>query len=116
MIRFGKDMVRQVRERVRDGKGEVEMIHAFTKEELNGKARLCALTRIPPGASIGYHPHEGEAEIYYILHGQGRVNDNGNIQVVGPGDAVLTGGGASHSIENIGEEPLEFFAVILLYD
>ncbi|HHW91790.1 MAG TPA: cupin domain-containing protein [Firmicutes bacterium] len=115
MIRYGKDMVREVKERLREGKGEVEIVHAFTREELTGKARLCALIRIPPGNSIGYHPHVGEEEIYYILRGQATVNDNGNIQVVGPGDAVLTGGGASHSIENTGEETLEFFAVILLY-
>jgi len=43
------------------------------------------------------------------------VNDNGTITEVGPGDAVLTGNGASHSVEAVGDEPLVMMAVILLY-
>ena len=31
MIRYGKDMVREVKERLREGKGEVEIVHAFTR-------------------------------------------------------------------------------------
>lgn len=69
----------------------------------------------PPGGSIGYHPHLGEEEIYYILRGEAIVNDNGDVCKLGPGDAVLTGGGASHSIENSGKENLEFIAVISLF-
>jgi mannose-6-phosphate isomerase-like protein (cupin superfamily) len=32
---------------------------------------------------------------------------------VGPGDAVLTGGGTGHAIECTGGDPLELMAVIL---
>ena len=41
--------------------------------------------------------------------------DDGEERELQPGDAVLTGGGASHSIANIGEETLELLAVILTY-
>lgn len=51
MIRYGKDMVREVRARMRDGKGEVEMTHIFTPDELASKIRLCAQISIPPGGS-----------------------------------------------------------------
>lgn len=43
------------------------------------------------------------------------VNDNGTTAEVGSGDGVLTGDGASHSIEAVGDEPLVMMAVILLY-
>jgi len=43
------------------------------------------------------------------------VDDNGTHKEVKAGDGILTGGGASHAIENIGDEPLVLFAVILLY-
>ena len=115
MIKRNADMVREVRSRMRGGEGEVHVTNIFTQEELTGQCRFFALTVFPPGSSIGYHPHEGEEEIYYVLSGQGEVNDNGNVQVVGPGDAILTGGGASHSIVNTGTEPLEILAVILLF-
>ena len=49
MIRSGKDMVQEVRERMQDGKGQVEMTHIFTQDELGSKIRLCARISIPPG-------------------------------------------------------------------
>jgi mannose-6-phosphate isomerase-like protein (cupin superfamily) len=106
-------MLRDVQEKVRDGQGKVEFLHLFTKEELGSKTRLCAKTTLPPGSSIGLHPHHEEEEVYYILRGKARVNDNGTVRDLGPGDAVLTGGGSSHSIENIGDEPLEVLAIII---
>jgi mannose-6-phosphate isomerase-like protein (cupin superfamily) len=106
-------MAKEVRERMRDGTGSVEVLHVFRTEELAGKARLLARLCLRQGSSIGYHRHEKEEEIFYILRGSGVVNDNGRTVRVGPGDAVLTGGGAGHSIENRDEEPLELMAVIL---
>ena len=59
--------------------------------------------------------HEGEEEIFYILSGDGLLTEQGVSSHVGPGDAVLTGGGGGHSIENQGELPLEILATILTY-
>ena len=42
-----------------------------------------------------------------------RVEDNGEDKPVGPGDVVLTGGGAIHAVANTGEEDLVFTAVIV---
>ena len=70
---------------------------------------------IKPGCSIGLHQHVNEEEIYYILSGKGIAMDNGIMQEVKEGDVILTGDGASHSIENTGSEMLEVMGVILLY-
>jgi len=113
MTRRNAEMQKELRERMRDGAGSVEILHVVRKEELHGAARLFARLRIPPGASIGYHEHHGEEEIFYILSGSGAVNDNGAQVTVGPGDAVRTVSGTGHSIENTGTEPLELMAVIL---
>jgi len=115
MIRKQSEMTMETRENMRGGKGSIEINHIFRQEELSGKSRFCAKVIINPGCSIGMHEHSNEEEIYYIIRGQGIVNDNGNIQEVREGDAILTGGGASHSIENTGTVPLELMAVILLY-
>jgi len=115
MIKRRADMEKEIRERMREGKGSVEILHVFRKEELKGKVRLFARMRLRKGSSIGYHPHEGEEEIFYILAGEGLVTDNDAVSRVGPGDAVLTGGGGGHSIENQGDEPLELLAAILPY-
>ncbi len=113
MVKTRNEMEREVRERMRDGAGSIEILHVFKKEELGGRARLFARLILKPGCSIGWHVHEGEEEIFYIISGAARVDDNGVKKDVGPGDAVLTGGGAGHSIENTGRETVELLAVIL---
>lgn len=115
MIRKAEEMVQEIKENMRGGKGHITLTHVFKQEELTGKARLCAKVVINPGCSIGLHDHVNEEEIYIILKGKAVVTDNGVQSEVGPGDSILTGGGASHSIENCGEEPVELLAVILLY-
>ncbi len=112
MIRNKKEMKKDVRENMRNGNGAVTITHLFTKDELKSNTRLCAKLTLPPGASIGFHNHENEEEVFYIINGRGKVDDNGIIKEVNVGDAILTGGGAGHSIECISEEPLEIMAVI----
>jgi mannose-6-phosphate isomerase-like protein (cupin superfamily) len=115
MFKKSTEMATEVRERMRDGNGSTEILHIIKKEETKGKIRLFAKVRLKKGCSIGLHAHEGEDEVFYILSGKGRANDSGKDYEVGPGDAIVTGNGASHSIANTGDEPLDFIAVILLY-
>ena len=106
----------ELREGMRGGAGTIRIKHLFKQGELTGKARLFAEITIPAGGSIGYHFHEQEEEIFYILSGRGRVKDDDSVNEINPGDSLLTGGGKGHSIENTGSEPLVLMAVILLYD
>lgn len=115
MIRKPAEMKREIREQMRGGKGKVTFQHLFQKEEIKAKTRLCARLTLPPGASIGSHPHTNEDELFVILKGTG-IHDDGKSQMpVAAGDAILTGNGESHSIENTGKNDLEFLAMILLY-
>jgi len=115
MIRKKHEMETEVRERMREGTGAIEILHVFRSKELKGHTRLFARLRLKPGSSIGFHRHDGEEEIFYILSGTGEVGEGGPTSLVGPGDAVLTGGGGGHSIANPGPDPLELMAVILVY-
>jgi mannose-6-phosphate isomerase-like protein (cupin superfamily) len=115
LIRASNEMAVELRENMRGGKGTITIKHLFKQEELTGKARLAAEVTIPAGGSIGFHRHDQEEEIYYIISGQGRVVDQDVTKEVAPGDAILTGGGKGHAVENIGPEPLVMMAVILLY-
>ncbi len=115
MIKRANEMVKEIKEQMRGGKGSVEILHIFQQEELKGKARLCAKITIGPGSSIGLHQHDNEEEIFYVVQGNGTINDNGTLSEVKAGDAIITGNGGSHAVENTGESPLEMIAVILLY-
>lgn len=115
MVKNANEMVSEIKHQMRGGKGSVEMLHIFRQDELKGKVRIIAKITINPGCSIGLHEHIAEEEIYYIINGTGIVNDNGIEREVSAGDAVLTGNGAFHSIENKENIPLQLLAVILVY-
>ncbi|NLW46879.1 MAG: cupin domain-containing protein [Firmicutes bacterium] len=116
MIRETNEMELELREKMRGGSGTVRIKHIFKADELKGKARMLAEITLPVGGSIGFHKHDQEEEIFYFISGKGRVDDQGIVKEVKAGDAVLTGGGNGHAVENTGEQPLLFLALILLYD
>ncbi len=95
------------------GKGAILMHHILDKEGLNNKGWLYALTTVKPGDTIGYHQHDGECEAYYILSGTAKYKDNDGEYTLEPGDVTYTPSGTSHGIENIGNEDLQFIALIL---
>ena len=104
MIKRESEMQVEVRKEMRGGKGEVELRHIFSKDELTGKCRLLAKITLAPGCSIGLHEHAGEEEIYYIINGRARVHDNGTTADLSVGDQFSLV--EKPSIENIGDELL----------
>lgn len=115
MIKRNASMETEIRKHMREGSGEVEIRHIFKKEELKGKARLVARITLKQDCSIGSHTHDQEEEIFYVLKGEGVATENGKTFILKEGDAMVTGGGSSHAIENKSENPLELFAAILLF-
>lgn len=115
MIKRASQMETEVRELMRGGNGAISITHLLRQVQMTGKCRFLGKMVINPGCSIGSHSHDQEEEIYYILKGKGIVEDNGVKQEVSEGDVILTGGGASHSVENVSGEPLEVLGIILLF-
>lgn len=68
--------------------------------------------QLEPGASIGYHKHEGNAEIIYILSGKANYLIDGNEEIGLPGQAHYCPEGHSHCMRNLGDETLTFFAIV----
>ncbi|HHY81061.1 MAG TPA: cupin domain-containing protein [Clostridiales bacterium] len=112
MLKKSCQMDIEHRDNMRGGQGTVELQHLF-KNELPVNCRLLARITLPEGASIGYHTHDNETEIYYFLKGKGTVDDNGEKKSVSAGDALHTGGGKGHAVFNTGSGDLEFMAVII---
>ncbi len=77
------------------------------------KLRLFNVLTLIPGASIGYHVHEGEGEMMYFIEGNGRVRDDDAWHDVGPGDTLATLSGHGHSVENTGDTDLVILAAIV---
>jgi mannose-6-phosphate isomerase-like protein (cupin superfamily) len=67
---------------------------------------------LKPGAGIGLHV-QNEDEIYYVLSGRGQMTLDGKVVDVGPGTAILTRTGSSHSLKQVGTDDL---VIIINYE
>jgi len=115
MIRKAEEMRSENIESMRDGNGEVQVTHILEKNEFNNKGRLFARNLLKPGTSIGFHQHVGDFESYYIIKGEGVLDDNGIKKPIKAGDLGYTENGQGHSIENTANTDLEFISLVL-YD
>jgi quercetin dioxygenase-like cupin family protein len=114
MIRKPEEFTIDYKEHMRDGDGTVQLTH-FIKgpEELNGKGRLFSKITLNPGCSIGYHLHDKDAELFYILKGTAEYNDNGEMRIVHAGDVTICPTCTCHGIANKTDEVVELVAVIV---
>jgi len=106
---------REFLDKARGGVGVTIVDHVLEKTEMRVNCRMFTKMTLEPGASIGYHQHNDEEDIYYILSGIATVKDNGETLTVYPGEVVRAGSGDSHSIANEGHVPLEFMSIIMTY-
>lgn len=113
MIRKAQELTPDYRENMRNGEGIVELTSFVTPEELNNKGRLFAKIKLNPGCGIGYHVHEADAEVFYMLSGTAEYSDNGEIKTISAGDVMICPTGTGHSICNKTDAPAELIAVIV---
>lgn len=62
---------------------------------------------LPPGSSIGDHPHEDTEEVYYLLSGSGEMRLDGAARPMEAGDISVVSPGHSHGIRNTGDRDME---------
>src|SRR5215471_16257064 len=65
-----------------------------------------AEARLPIGGATQEHYHRLAEEIYYIIHGTGRIRIETEVHEVRVGDAIAIRPGQKHKLWNIGAEPL----------
>ena len=113
MIRKAAECKKEYRENMRGGNGTVEITNFASPAELNDKGRLFANITLKPGCGIGFHVHEKDSELFYLMKGEALYNDNGVESLVRAGDVMLCPAGTGHAITNNGEEDVELCAVIV---
>lgn len=113
MIIREKDMTRETIEGNKGGVGKGEYKAMIPHDQLRGEVKFFNLVTLEPGASIGSHPHQDDYEVYYILEGTATVVDDGTEAQLEAGDAVWTGDGKAHLIQNDTDAPLRFLACIV---
>lgn len=114
MIRKAEECRVEFREHMRDGDGTVKITNFIESDvEMNARGRLFAKITLEPGCSIGYHVHETDAELFYILKGTAEYNDGGTLRTVTAGDVTICPTGTGHGIANHSEETVELVALIV---
>lgn len=114
MVIKNTDMQSEARDNMRGGGGSVGLLHLVPSEHLPAKARLISLITLETGCGIGRHEHTGESEVFYVLSGEGVLDDNGTARTVRAGDCCICKSGECHAISNERSEPLKLMAIILL--
>jgi mannose-6-phosphate isomerase-like protein (cupin superfamily) len=66
-------------------------------------AQSLAEAALPAGGRTERHYHRRSEEIYYVTHGEGRLEIDGEVRRVAPGDAAVIPPGARHQVEAASE-------------
>jgi len=96
----------------------VEEATGFERRSLSpmylGRGIDFVLNRLPPKATTGPFPshRQGVEEHLYVSKGRLKVTLDGEEHVLESGDFLFYRGGLSHSFENLGNSPCEYFIVI----
>lgn len=113
MIRKSSEYKVDLREHMRGGDGTVKIENFASADELNSKGRLFGKIILEPGCSIGYHVHEHDAELFYIIRGTAQYTDGDKTVTVSAGDTTVCPAGTGHSIANSSDETVELIALIV---
>ena len=111
MITRKEQQAHSIREYMRGGEKHVQITDL--SNQVPEKVRVYSVMTLIPGASIGYHVHENETELFYFMEGNGRVRDDDKEYDISAGDATATFSGHGHGVENTGDTNLVLLACII---
>ena len=111
MITRKDNQAQSIREAMRGGEKYVQFNDLLTT--LPGSVRDFSILTLIPGASIGYHVHENETEMFHFLSGSGRVRDDDQEFDIEAGDSMATFSGHGHGVMNTGDTDLVLLACIV---
>jgi mannose-6-phosphate isomerase-like protein (cupin superfamily) len=73
----------------------------------NSEHQSLAEATVPPGGETGEHFHRLSEEIYFFIHGSGRLRLDDEESEVAEGDTVVIPPGTRHKLWNTGAKPLK---------
>ncbi len=106
----------ELTEKINKKSDGTKALSLFPLNEFDGiseSLKQFSLVEIEPGEEVGYHVHNGDCDMYYIISGKGLYNDNGVEMEVSEGTITCTPTGEGHALKNIGDEKLCFIAMVI---
>ena len=106
----------EVRANTCGGEGSILFEHISSGSALPAHTKMFSDMVFEQGCSIAKHYHMDNTEYYYVVEGEGEIDDNGVVTTIKAGDAAVCYPGNYHSIKNIRKEPLRILGVIVTND
>ena len=98
---------------IRNGVGEILLENKFGLDETANRCKMVAVLNLEPGQCTGYHGHDDDCEILYMLEGELVCVENGEETVIKPGDCTATAYGEKHQIINRTDKIARALAVVM---
>jgi mannose-6-phosphate isomerase-like protein (cupin superfamily) len=67
--------------------------------------------QVPVGTAIGRHRHSRTEEIYFVLSGRGRMDQDGVRTEIGPGDLIMSRRDVTHAMDVVGDDAVELLVI-----
>ena len=109
-IKFDKTLL-ESKSGMHGGKGAVRYRRALGPEVFRSNWGYVDHMMIPPGSSLGYHRHDLQEEIFYVLAGKGRVTIDEETADIELGDGVPVRLHEAHGIYNTTQSVLELMVI-----
>ena len=116
MIIKSQDAQKTAIEKPKGGEGVINGVQYIndTRRPNPTRVAVAAINTLLNGSGLGFHAHETNEEVFFILEGQGVYTDNdGKEYTVGKGDFTICRQGEKHGLFNRTDTPLVFAAVII---
>jgi mannose-6-phosphate isomerase-like protein (cupin superfamily) len=88
----------ELRNRERDAAPFITKDGSTIREYFHSDRQSLAEASLDPGTATRRHYHRRSEEIYLVVEGSGRLEVDGVVSEVGPGDAILIAPGAWHEL------------------
>ena len=99
-------------ERSHGGDGLLEKVRVMTSGDFETPVEFVDYVIVPPGATIGYHRHGDDEEVYFVMEGRGLMTDGETEVAVKKGDIIVNSRHGSHGLSNNTNENI----VLLIFD
>ena len=100
MIRNFLDTGKRVRQSSHEGEGLVDLYELWGGADFRTGVDFVDRVVVPPGATIGYHRHASNEEMYIVLKGRGTMTIEDEPVVVKEGDMILNPPFGAHGLVN----------------
>ena len=98
---------------IRNGVGEILMVNKFGPDETDNRCKMVAELNLEPGQCTGLHAHTDDVELFYILEGEAVFIEDGEEDVLHPGDCTATSRGSKHQIINRSDKLAKVLAMVI---